>query len=197
MSNRERIEQTEQRLAQVESLQLKLDETQKAIVSYRQSLVQKLALLRQNGPASNRVQAAPARDRYPVAKPAGAPPAPVNSSSAPAPVSAATVTQAPDKERRTSPRRKGNPVPVQISTANATMEAFQGWVLDRSQGGLRILVDQPVIVGTELSVRPTKAHGSFPWIKVKVRSCQAERGSYSLGVQFVAKLAWGELQGFG
>src|SRR5262245_7325521 len=147
MSNRERIEQTERRLADIEALQLKLDQTQQAIVSYRKSLVQKLGLLRQGNAATNKVQAAPTRDRFPVAKPVAPPPATAKPSSAAAPTAvaapetapvavAASAAQPPGNDRRASPRRKGNPVPVQINTpAN---ESFQGWVLDRSQGGLRI-----------------------------------------------------------
>jgi hypothetical protein len=101
------------------------------------------------------------------------------------------------QDRRTSPRRKGNPVPIIITNANSSIDSYQGWVLDRSAGGLRILVDQAAAIGTVLAVRPAKSHGSFPWIQVRVRNCQPERSSWSIGVQFVQKPAWGELQAFG
>ncbi|MBL8793089.1 MAG: PilZ domain-containing protein [Planctomycetia bacterium] len=115
----------------------------------------------------------------------------------PPPVSFESDDDLAMQERRSSPRRKGNPVPIVITNANASIDSFQGWVLDRSAGGLRILVDQAAAIGTVLAVRPAKAHGSFPWIQVRVRNCQPERSSWSLGVQFVSKPAWGELQAFG
>jgi hypothetical protein len=84
-----------------------------------------------------------------------------------------------------------------VSNAQATTEPFQGWVIDRSSGGIRLLVDQSVAPGSVLSVRPTKAHPSFPWVQVKIKSCRPERNSWNLGCQFVQKLTWAELQLFG
>ena len=77
------------------------------------------------------------------------------------------------------------------------MEGFQGWVIDRSSGGLRILVDQSIHPGTVLSIKPVKAHAGAAAVQVKVCNCTPERGSYSIGVQFTAKLTWSELQAFG
>jgi hypothetical protein len=99
--------------------------------------------------------------------------------------------------QRTAPRRAGNPVPVLLSVPGSGGEPLQGWVLDRSSGGLRILIDQAFKADALLNVRPTKAHSSFPWIEVEVRSCQPERGSYNVGCQFTRKLTWAELQMFG
>jgi len=76
-------------------------------------------------------------------------------------------------------------------------EPTQGWVVDRSSGGVRILTDQSYALGSMLSVRPTKAPGTFPWIKIKVKSCRPERSSWSLGCQFVVKPSWAEMQMFG
>lgn len=133
----------------------------------------------------NKVTPLPASARQ-DSKPVALPPAPVHEED-----------DAAFQDRRTSPRRKGNPVPILITNASASIDSYQGWVLDRSAGGLRILVDQATPVGTILAVRPAKSHGSFPWIQVRVRNCQPERSSWSLGVQFVHKPAWGELQAFG
>lgn len=101
------------------------------------------------------------------------------------------------QERRSTPRRRGNPISVSI--ANGTREAnpYQGWVVDRSAGGLRLLVDEAVPAGTLLNVRPTKASPSFPWVQVKVKSCYPERKSWNLGCQFVQKVSWEDLQLFG
>ena len=86
---------------------------------------------------------------------------------------------------------------MQVSNATANVEPFQGWVIDRSSGGLCLLVDQQVKPGLVLSVRPTKCHPSFPWVQIRVRSCRAERNSWNLGCQFEQKMTWTELQLFG
>jgi hypothetical protein len=100
-------------------------------------------------------------------------------------------------ERRSTPRRKGNPVPVAIADSDGEADPIQGWVVDRSAGGLRLLVDDSVPAGTVLNVRPIKAAPSFPWVQVKVKSCYPERKSWNLGCQFVRKMSWEELQQFG
>lgn len=100
-------------------------------------------------------------------------------------------------ERRSAPRRAGNPVSVQITNPNVKSEGFQGWVVDRSSSGLRLLVDQAVPLDTVLNVRPAKALPSVAWVPVLVRSCRPERNSFNLGCQFVNKLSWTELQMFG
>jgi hypothetical protein len=132
-------------------------------------------------------------------------PAPV----APLPVPAPPVAPAPKsgdsrklarpvthQERRTAPRRSGNPVSVQVSLSGGG-EPFQGWVVDRSSGGLRLLVDQSVNLGTVLNVRPTKAHPGFAAVQVKVKSCRPERNSFNLGCQFLQKVSWEQMQLFG
>lgn len=100
-------------------------------------------------------------------------------------------------ERRSAPRRRGNPISVQISNSAADEETMQGWVVDRSTGGIRLLVDEAVELGTVLNVRPAKVHANYPWIKVKVKSCHPERMSWNLGCQFVEKITWEDLQQFG
>ena len=117
----------------------------------------------------------------------------------PHPASAAFEADDEDdgSERRTAPRRKGNPVPVKINDPTSNTEPLDGWVVDRSSGGVRILTDQSFKQGAQLTVRPAKAHAGFPWIKIEVRSCSPERGSFSLGCMFQQKPSWAELQGFG
>ncbi len=101
------------------------------------------------------------------------------------------------QERRSTPRRKGNPVSVHLIDGSEAGEPFEGWVLDRSTGGLRLLVDEAVPAGTLLKVRPTKVQHAFPWVSVKVKSCYPERRSWNLGCQFLEKLTWEDLQLFG
>src|SRR5438045_4117583 len=83
-------------------------------------------------------------------------------------------------ERRTTQRRRGNPISVLIQHVNAGAEAFEGWVVDRSTGGVRLLVDDPLTPGTILHVRPSKAPPTFPWIELRVKNCFSERMSWNV-----------------
>ena len=181
------VEQTEKRLAEVEALQATMQQAQQELNAYRELLSHKLAQLRDGGtsPATDAADILMAED------------VPEGSEFSTDLVDAEPPVAQEPQERRTAPRRKGNPVSVQVSNAIANVEPFQGWVIDRSSGGLCLLVDQQVQPGRVLSVRPTKCHPGFPWIQVKVKSCRAERGSWNLGCQFEQKLSWTEMQLFG
>jgi len=219
----ERMAETERRLATVESLQQTIELMKQELIAYRETLNRKLSVLQQPAPAppkpaAPKSSATPARGT-PLARKPDAEPKPTVRGTTRRPATDPQVTPPPpsrgpqrkveaappappaasDKpeDLRAAPRRKGNPVPVLLSNSNGTSEPLQGWVLDRSTGGLRILVDQAIPAGSRLSVRPAKAHGSFPWIQIEVRSCQPERSSWNLGVQFVEKPSWGEMQMFG
>ncbi len=89
------------------------------------------------------------------------------------------------QEKRQAVRRKGNPVSVLISDATGRAAPCEGVVADRSLGGLRLIVHNPIAVGTILSVRPAQATTIFPWVQVEVRSCRQEGNSWNLGCQFV------------
>jgi hypothetical protein len=101
------------------------------------------------------------------------------------------------KDRRAAPRRKGNTVEVRLSAAAADQEAVRGWILDRSIGGLCILVDHPVSVGLHLKVRPNQASEVTPWTDVTVRFCRQEGSQYELGCQFHRTPNWAMLLQFG
>jgi len=189
---KERIQETERRLAKVEALRQMLEEMHESLNGYREALCQKLALLQQGEPrAKNSTPTKTPSKPLPKVAPRPAPePEPEPE---PEPAEEEENVQA----MRAAPRRQGNPVQVNITDASNTMEDFQGWVIDRSAGGLRILVDQTIHPGTLLNLKPVKAHAGVSWVEVKVCNCSPERGSYSIGVQFTTKLTWGELQAFG
>ena len=164
----ESIQHVERRLARFEALERMLVEINEELTAYREVLDRKLLLLQSRTEAA----ALPQDDRQEVAAP--------------------TV-----KELRTAPRRKGNPVSVLLADFSAATEPFQGWVLDRSGGGLGILLDEAIPIDTVLSIRPVKSSPGFPWMEVKVCSCQPERGGFRVGLQFTGKHGWGELRAFG
>lgn len=101
------------------------------------------------------------------------------------------------RERRGAPRRKGGThVEVQLLPGEG-QEPIPGWVLDRSIGGLGILVDQPLPAGAILKVRPRTAVESTPWTDVTVRSCRREGLQYVVGFQFHRTPNWSLLLQFG
>jgi hypothetical protein len=102
----------------------------------------------------------------------------------------AGVTQ----DRRAAPRRKGNAVDVQLVDSKE-QPPLRGWVLNRSQGGLGLLVDEAVPEGTVCRVRPSNSNSG--WIEVSVRYCRREGGQYELGCQFHRTPNWNELLQFG
>jgi hypothetical protein len=100
-------------------------------------------------------------------------------------------------ERRGAARRKGNPVEVFITDAEATREPVRACVVDRSVGGLCLLVSEEVEPGTVLSVKPRNAPPATPWIQVEVRACKKDRAGYEVGCQFVHTPPWPVMLLFG
>jgi hypothetical protein len=96
--------------------------------------------------------------------------------------------------KRTSLRRQGNSVKVAVTDANKPHETYQGWVLDRSTGGLRLAVPREVPVGSTLSVRVNQ---DLPWVQVEVRRSERQEDYWELGCQFVRTPPWSVLLSFG
>ena len=87
-------------------------------------------------------------------------------------------------DRRTSPRRKGNSVEIQLVIPPST-QPIQGWIIDRSIGGLRVLLDREVPSGLIVQVRPGTNHTKLPWVDTTVKSCRLEGTYFDVGLQFV------------
>jgi hypothetical protein len=104
---------------------------------------------------------------------------------------------APGKERRATPRRQGNVVSVTLTGPQGRDHSLSGWVMNRSGGGLCLLVDEEVSPGTVLTVTPHLGLSVFEWIQVEVKSCRPERKSWLLGCQFLHKHSWDDLRPFG
>jgi hypothetical protein len=101
------------------------------------------------------------------------------------------------QDRRSAMRREGEPLKVFVAPgANAT-EAGEGLVLNRSRGGLCLVVPEPVEKGRLIRVRAAHVPEDMPWIPIHVRHCQAKGGSWRLGCQFVEKLPWSVVLVFG
>jgi hypothetical protein len=100
-------------------------------------------------------------------------------------------------EQRCAHRRKGNPVGVQITDADAKGEPIHGIVINRSAGGLGLEVDRPIEANTVVSVRVVNAPVTVPWIQVQVRSCRQQENGWLLGCQFVKPPPWSIMLLFG
>jgi hypothetical protein len=101
-------------------------------------------------------------------------------------------------EKRTALRRRGNSIKVLISDLDAQARPTEGWILDRSVGGLCLQVEgAEVPVGTILSVLASNAPAGTPWTQVEVRSSRQEGNSWELGCQFVKTPPWNVLLLFG
>jgi hypothetical protein len=101
------------------------------------------------------------------------------------------------EDRRNSARRPGKTVKVWITDAKHTAEPFQGWIRDRSMGGLSIAVYRSVDVDSIMSVRSAEADDTS-WIQVQVKRCAVQgEGRWELGCQFVRTPSYSRLLSFG
>jgi|ERR1051326_1865819 hypothetical protein len=100
-------------------------------------------------------------------------------------------------ERRSSVRRRGNPVAILIGDDKGERELGRGWVVDRSMGGLCLSCDIPLESAQVVTVKPVSAPGSVFWTQVEVRSCRHADDAYEVGCRFVKTPSWNQLLYFG
>jgi hypothetical protein len=108
----------------------------------------------------------------------------------------AELVTATGRERRTSLRRRKQQTVLIIDPARSE-DPQRGWLVDRSLGGLGLMVDHPVDEGTLLRVRATNAPARLPWVELHVKNCRAGENVYELGCQFVRTPSWEVLMTFG
>ncbi len=101
-----------------------------------------------------------------------------------------------DPDRRAAPRRRGSRVEVYLADEAKTKQVI-GWVIDRSMGGLCLLVEQPLDEGSALKVRPRSAPQTAPWLSIEVRSCRADGTEWEVGCRFLNPPQWNDLLLFG
>jgi hypothetical protein len=98
--------------------------------------------------------------------------------------------------RRSAPRRAGNMVEVALwdGSDGPQMRAVVG---DRSVGGLRLFLDEPIKTGKVLKVRPRSAPITTPWTDIIIRSCRLVDGQWEAGCQFQQTPSYSVLLLFG
>jgi hypothetical protein len=101
-----------------------------------------------------------------------------------------------EPDRRLAPRRRGNRVEVHI-TDDSKQELLLGWVVDRSMGGLCLIVETPLTEGATFNVRPRTAPKTAPWTAIEIRSCRADGPEWEVGCRFIKPPQWNDLLLFG
>jgi len=99
--------------------------------------------------------------------------------------------------RRKSVRLSGNHIPVYVSPDGSIEAPWEGWILDRSQGGLRLRVPEPIPVGVVLRVRCLNAPENLPWAEVQVKNAREKQESWEVGCQFLTDPPNDVLRSFG
>ena len=123
-------------------------------------------------------------------------PAPAPKLSEEALLPGSAVYEGVSRDRRASPRRKGNTIEVELNVRD-DLPAMRGWVLDRSVGGLCIMVEEAIPEGTVVRLRPRALAETIPWTESTIRSCRKDGTHYELGCQFHRTPNWNMLLQFG
>jgi len=92
-------------------------------------------------------------------------------------------------ERRRARRHWGNPTEVYL-TSPLWADRVHGLVVNRSTGGLAILLDKEAPAGASLGVRSAEAPGSVPTVEVEVRHCRKAGKNFLIGCQFRDEVPW-------
>jgi hypothetical protein len=100
-------------------------------------------------------------------------------------------------DRRSSIRREGPPVRVLLASPTFRNGVGEGYVLDRSTGGLRIAVADAVAPGSVLQVRAVNAPDTVGFVTILIRSCRPSSDFFELGCEFEATPPWNVLLLFG
>jgi hypothetical protein len=100
-------------------------------------------------------------------------------------------------ERRRTNRRWGNPVEVRIFSPLAVDEPLRGVVINRSRGGVAILVDNKHEEGTVLNVRAVLAPQYVPGVDVEVKNCRRAGRNWVVGCKYPEEPPWNAIAWFG
>jgi hypothetical protein len=100
-------------------------------------------------------------------------------------------------DRRGSVRRDGPPVQVILQSTSFRNGVDDGLVVDRSMGGLRILLKKSIPQGSTLQVRALNAPENVGYVTVVVRSCRDNDDYFELGCEFEKTPPWNVLLLFG
>jgi hypothetical protein len=84
-----------------------------------------------------------------------------------------------------------------VQVAGARGEPCEGWVVDRSRGGLCLSLPGPVAVGAVLDVQSTQYADAASWAPVEVLHLKPDGERWLVGCRFLRDLPWCDLLLFG
>jgi len=100
-------------------------------------------------------------------------------------------------DRRESTRREGAPVRVTLSAPTFRTSVTDGFVVDRSTGGLRIALQSSMAPGSTMQVRAVNAPDNIGYVTVIVRNCKKSGDFFEIGCEFEKTPPWNVLLLFG
>jgi hypothetical protein len=100
-------------------------------------------------------------------------------------------------DRREAVRREGTPVRVLLASPTFRNGVSDGFVLDRSTGGLRVASSIAMAPGSTLQVRAVNAPDTIGFVTVIVRSCRKNTDFFVIGCEFEKTPPWNVLLLFG
>ncbi len=100
-------------------------------------------------------------------------------------------------DRRGAVRREGQPVRVTLAATTFRNGVCDGYVIDRSTGGLKIVSQDAVAPGSTLQVRAVDAPDTIGFVTLIVRSCRKNDDHYEIGCEFEKTPPWNVLLLFG
>jgi hypothetical protein len=100
-------------------------------------------------------------------------------------------------DRRGAVRREGQPVRVVLSASTFRNGVADGYVIDRSTGGLKIASQIAVAPGSTLQVKAVDAPDTIGFVTLIVRSCRKNDDHFVFGCEFEKTPPWNVLLLFG
>jgi hypothetical protein len=100
-------------------------------------------------------------------------------------------------DRRGATRREGAPVRVLLSSPSFRNGVNDGFVVDRSTGGLRIAMQSSMAPGSTMQVRAANAPDTVAFVTVIVRNCKKSGDFFEIGCEFEKTPPWNVLLLFG
>jgi hypothetical protein len=100
-------------------------------------------------------------------------------------------------DRRGALRREGKPVRVLLSSPTFRNGVTDGYVLDRSTGGLRVAMATAIAPGSTMQIRAVNAPDTVGFVVLIVRSCRKNGDFFEAGCEFEKTPPWNVLLLFG
>jgi hypothetical protein len=106
-----------------------------------------------------------------------------------------SLLEAMKRDRRSAYRREGNAILVYLARGDPVPRL--GWIKDRSRGGMCLLADAPMEVGSRWYVRAESAPEEIPWIAVEIRGSTRVKNDWEIRCRFLETPRWNILLYFG